>query len=474
MLKPYKSHTRISRLALGAMLLALGVLVPRTAHAGGLYLFDRGARALGRGGAFIAAPDDPSALWYNPAGLAESKNQIVADAVLPLLFADFTRQYADGTYAPKLEAKPTPIPIPTLAMSHDLGFDDLTFGLGIFAPNVLLMNWERSVGEARDPSPARYSIIGLKGSVLANLAAGFAYHGLKPFSFGADVQLAAGQFKAETALSACDGVICSFPEQKDFDAYATIKAFPALGITGVFGMTLNLDALRLGASVMLPYTLKGWGKADINIPTNPIFEDAVVAGDKASLTIKFPTIVRIGGEIRPVPYLRMEGAFVWEQWSRQKSIDVDVSGVELRNVVGIGDYRVGDVKLQRDMRDAWSVRGGFEFFVPKRWMVVDIDLALRGGLAYEKGAFSSQTLTPLTLDTDKVVLSGGLSIGLARWLTFDTVAGYIFMKDLDVTDSTIHQPQAIRPTSQVLTTVIGNGRYAQDAIFLGGGFRIKL
>jgi long-chain fatty acid transport protein len=466
-----------TRLAIRFLRLALliAVLLPSdTAHAGGLYLFDRGARALGRGGAFVAAPDDPSALWYNPAGLAEAKRQIVADAVLPVLFADFERLNADGTYAPKLTARPTPLPIPTLALSHDLGFDDLTFGFGIFAPNVVLMNWERSVNAGKDPSPARYSVLGLQGSVLANLAAGLAYHGFGPLSIGADVQVAVGRFKAQTALSACDGVLCSFPEQKDFDAYATISTLPSLGITGVLGMTLNLDALRLGASVMLPYTLKGWGKVDVSLPTNPLFEDANLRGDKATLSMKFPTIVRVGGEIRPLPYLRMEGAFVWEQWSRQKSIDIDIDGVTIANVVGIGDYQVGDVKLARNMRDTYSVRGGFELFVPKRWMVVDIDLQLRGGIAFEKGAFTSQSLTPLTLDTDKVVLSGGLSVGLARWLTFDTVGGYVFMKNVDAIDSEIRQPQAIRPTSTVLPSVIGNGRYAQDALFVGGGFRIVL
>lgn len=459
----------VARVLLGVLAL---VLPCSRANAGGLYLFDRGARALGRGGAFVAAPDDPSALWYNPAGLAEAKRQVVGDAVLPILFADFERCYDDGSIAPKLAARPTPIPIPTLAVSHDLGLEDFTFGLGIFAPNVVLMNWARSVNGGRDPSPARYSLIGLKGSVLANLAAGFAYHGFGPLSLGADVQVVTGSFKAETALSACDGFVCSFPEQRDFDAYATVSTFPALGVTGVLGMTLNLRALRLGASVMLPYTLRGWGSVQVKLPTHPLFEDAHVRGDHATLSLAFPTLVRVGGELRPVRALRMEGAFVWEQWSRQKSIDVDIRGVSIQNVTGIGDYQVGDLKLPRNMRDLFSVRGGFELFVPPHWLG-ELAVQVRGGLAYEKGAFDARTLSPLTLDTDKVVLSGGLSVDLASWLTLDTVAGYVFMKDLNVTDSQIRQPQAIRPTREGLVSTIGNGRYSQDALFLGGGFRAR-
>src|ERR1700712_4709502 len=124
------------------LLVALALFLPCTqVHAGGLYLFDRGARALSMGGAFIASPDDPSALWYNPAGLIESKNQVVADAVLPILLSDYTRTLSDGSQAPTIKARPTPIPIPTLAFSHMIG-EKFSIGGGIIAPNVLLMNWE--------------------------------------------------------------------------------------------------------------------------------------------------------------------------------------------------------------------------------------------------------------------------------------------------------------------------------------------
>ena len=452
---------------------ALAILAPSSrVHASGLFLFDRGARALGRGGAFIAAPDDPSALWYNPAGLADSKNQIVADAVLPILLADFERLNPDGTYSPKIKAKPTPIPIPTLALSNDLGTRNFNFGLGIIAPMTVLMNWDRSV--RGEPSPSRYSLIGLKGSVLANVVAGIAWKGFKVLSLGFDVQFTSGIFKAETALSACDGAICRQPESRFWDAYATVRTFPAWGVTGVGGIGIDLDALRLGASVMLPYKLKGRGKLDLKLPTAPVFEEAELRGDDIEISLDFPTIVRFGSEIRPLEYLRMEGAFVWEQWSRQKTIDITAKNVAIENVEAIGTYEIGKVQIERRMRDTWSLRGGFELFVPKKWMVVDIALALRGGLAYEKGAFTSETITPLTIDTDKVVLSGGLSIGLASWLTFDTVGGWVFMKDLDVKDSEIRQTQALRPPQPGAATIIGNGRYAQDALFLGGGFRVKM
>ena len=53
-----------------AALLFSFALGPSLAHAGGTDYVARGTRALGRGGAFMARADDPTALGYNPAALA--------------------------------------------------------------------------------------------------------------------------------------------------------------------------------------------------------------------------------------------------------------------------------------------------------------------------------------------------------------------------------------------------------------------
>lgn len=463
-------------------LAALLILAPAApVHAGGLYMFDRGARPLSRGGAFVAGADDPSSLWYNPAGLAYSKNQLLTDATLTLMLASYRRVNVglDGApdyYHPTVKPHATPLPIPTFAVSHNLGLKEFTFGLALLAPNTVLINWPRSVHTANgnEAAPTRYSLMGIKGSILGNLAIGLAYHGIDGLSFGADVQLVGGQFKVETALSSCDGTICSFPEEQAFDALATVKLAPAFGVTGVFGLIYDMGLMRLGASVMLPYKLSGEAQLDVKLPTAPIFNDARLTGNKADFGINFPLIVRVGSELRPTKGIRLEGTFVWEQWSSQEEIRVVPKNIQIQNVTGIGDYDVGPVIIQRNMKDTWSLRGGYEIQVPRRWSPWGAKLSMRGGLAYEKGAFKSSAMTPLTLDSDKVVLTGGFGINLHKRVRFDTVAGYIFMKDMKVRDSAIEQPQAIRPTRADFGTPLGNGDYKMDALYLGGGFAVDV
>ena len=88
-----RARTRALRHRLASLLGVLVILLCSSeAHAGGLFLFDRGARPSSRGGAFVAAPDDPHALYYNPAGLAESRDQLLMDATLTIPFFDFQRR----------------------------------------------------------------------------------------------------------------------------------------------------------------------------------------------------------------------------------------------------------------------------------------------------------------------------------------------------------------------------------------------
>jgi long-chain fatty acid transport protein len=460
------------------MLGSLAILAPAvTVHAGGFTLVDRGARPLSRGGAFVAGADDPSALWYNPAGLDESKNQVLSDATLTVLVASYQRQYRDGTYSPVIDAEPLLLPIPTLAISHKLGFKDVTFGAGIFAPNTVPLNWPRSIRQdgIDAPSPARYSLIGLKGSIYSNLAFGLAYHGVKGLSIGADLQVTLGRFRTEVAVGGCgDGITCNFPEDPEYDVYATASVFPAWGITGVLGVKYTIgNILRLGASAMLPYHMRGPTTLSTKLPPAAVFDTATVEGDRAQFDMPFPLILRVGSELRLTKAIRLEGTFVWEQWSTQKSIDLTPEGVTIRNLRGIGDYDVGPIRLTRNMRDSWSVRGGYEIFVPSRMMpalLKKTKFALRGGLAYEKSAFTNRTLTPLTLDADKVLLTGGFSLNLTRYLRFDTAAGWYFMTNTTVTQSSIPRPVAIRPPSPVDNTMAGNGNYKMEAFYLGGGF----
>ncbi len=71
-----------------ASFLVSGVVAPQTARAGGLFYAGSGTRPLGRGAAYLVRADDPLALSYNPAALADLEGmQFLANFNVALLDA---------------------------------------------------------------------------------------------------------------------------------------------------------------------------------------------------------------------------------------------------------------------------------------------------------------------------------------------------------------------------------------------------
>lgn len=434
-------------------------LLPQTAQASGFYLMERGVRTLGRGGAFVAGAEGVESLWINPAGLKGAGKSFRMEGNLSLLRGTYTRTAGNETLAP-VDLDVAYLPIPLFGITNDFDTEDWDFGLAVYVPSFSLYTWPDQVNGG--PAPQRYSLYSLKGSIFANFSAGLAWHGIEGLSIGVSAALIAGRFKASTALSACDGFVCSHPEDPSFDATAVITMpFFATVMLGA-GITYEAGPVKFGASVQSPWNINGRANYDVTLPANAIFNDSRIDGDKGRLKIPFPLIARLGIEFNPLEELSIEIAAVYEQWSRQDAISASTKNMFIRNVVGIGDYEVGNINLQRQMSDAYSFRGGFEYFLE------DMDMTIRGGVSYDTTALKDRALTPLNLDGNKVVVGMGLTLHVGSVFDLDLVYGHIFIPDRTITNSQIPQPTAIRPNSTEVS-YIGNGHYSMEADFLGIG-----
>ena len=80
------------------LLTRLSLLIPATilavggvAFGSGFSIFEQGAKATAMGGAFVATADDPSAIFYNVAGIAQQRHmsfiKVGFYAVLPFIAA---------------------------------------------------------------------------------------------------------------------------------------------------------------------------------------------------------------------------------------------------------------------------------------------------------------------------------------------------------------------------------------------------
>jgi len=124
---------RIALLVLSMVAIATG------AQAGGFQIPEQGAKAAGLANAFAGVADDPSALWFNPAGVAfqdSSAVMVSADVIAP------THKFTDtgGTY----ETKDEVFFVPQAYVVYKNDDWPVILGLAINAPFGLSTDWSSS------------------------------------------------------------------------------------------------------------------------------------------------------------------------------------------------------------------------------------------------------------------------------------------------------------------------------------------
>ena len=440
-----------------------------------------GTRPLSRGGAFVAGADDAHALAYNPAGLAAAPDGLRLDFVWPLYATRFERTLTpegstDSITFPSVEGAPFGLPSPTLAGVYDFGWlPGLKLGLGLMTQVPALQRWPRTVDGADDgptDAPQRYSVLSFEGSGISNLTLGAGYPALPWLHVGASFHLYVGQFGAEVAVSGCDGVVCTQPENWEYDALVGVAAGPILAPGVGLGIRAFLPlGLRLGLAWESGYTLRSPAKVAVALPANEVFDGVTVSPEEPTgvVHLRLPMNLRVGVEgTWREETIRAELAFVWEPWSVHDVIALSPRDAAVAGLPVFGDYGVAEVELPRGFVDTWSLRLGGEALLWEGGHDLG-HLTVRAGFSYEPSAVPSAYLSPMTVDLDTITGSLGASVTVgtgAGKVAFDLAYAYAHMVGVQVGDSEVRQLSLLRPPFSG-ATVIGNGRYDGRAHLFG-------
>ena len=147
------------RLNSTALLFIGGLVLTQTAWGSAFFIGELGARAEGMGGAFTAVADDPSAIYFNPAGIAFVKGtQLQMDSLVVVgLFRFHPSSTPPGTVIPANDysgsIKPHFIPVASMYATKQIS-DKLTLGFGVFTPFGLAANWTNF--NDSDPASSKY------------------------------------------------------------------------------------------------------------------------------------------------------------------------------------------------------------------------------------------------------------------------------------------------------------------------------
>jgi len=386
----------------GGVLFAWISLCTGNAWGAGMFLPGVGAKAVGRGGAFVASADDLTLLWHNPGNISKLRGiHVHIDNALVLLPYTFQRTAVDDKPFPKVENVAPPLYIPFLGASYDFGFlklpkqHELTFAVGLYGPYEGKYWWDKNDSgrlsnpacEGKDKSkftcnkngPQRYSLIHADTTQIY-LAFGLGYALVLPnitIRFGASFQLirtettqklAVKLYKEPTTASASDLVI----------EVSGIENFrPGWNA----GLTVELPfGLAIGASFKSPLDILLQGKMKLELPD--AFASLVkINGENIEIALSLPWILRTGIHFQPpfFPRLQFEFAFVYEAWSSMQQVRLNAKDVTY-TALGPEPQKLDPISFPRNWQDSLSFRFGADFAILPRYLFV------RAGWFYETGS----------------------------------------------------------------------------------------
>jgi len=377
---------RLSRFTVSLILL-LTTLVAPAVFASGFSIFEQGAKATGMGGAFAATADDPSAMFYNVAGIAyQRKTAALFGATIITFENEFrgdngafpgpgvTGQYQGHVFTP-----------PNVYAVVPIG-DNATFGIATFSAYGLRTNWadaNRFAGRflAQDTNLKTVSIqpsfaIKLFGDKLA-LGAGVEYRG------------------SHVSLERNQGIAFN---GRIFDvAHARLDSENdhAFGYTA--GLLFKLDEkCRLGLSYRSDMDIDYKGDATFTqISTgNPQLDAVVARGIPPHQNIKtgisYPSVTALGLSTEVIPTWNIEFDTTFTTWSRFKTLTVDFANPATPDLV------VGE-----KWKDTYSFRLGANHPVTPTW-----DIRLGG--VFDQSPQPVAAVNPLLPDADRYGASFGV------------------------------------------------------------------
>ena len=347
-------------------LVVMGLFASDPASPSGFQVMTQGARATGMGLAFTGVADDPSAIFYNPAGMGfqEHFSLMVGGSILGRRTADFAgaNPYpGEGNFE---SVQKQEFIVPNLYAVVPLT-PELNFGLGINAPYGLGLRWN-------DPEHFSGRFVSQNAVIkTADINPVFSYKLFPELSVaaGVDLRFSKVQLERNTNLGIVDpfgGEVVDLAHVKlnsnltsnhgwGWNAAFLFKPMPNLGIGASYRSKIKVD--YDGTAVFLQ-----------RLTGNPVV-DAIVAGQlpqgehPVSTSIEFPATLNTGvGVGLPAGFLLSLEAD-WTQWSKFDALNItfpDGVAPELDRVTAWKDswaYRVG---LEKKFGN-WAVRAGYYF-----------------------------------------------------------------------------------------------------------------
>lgn len=375
------------------LLVVMLICLTGAIFAGGFQLNEHGARALAMGNAFTSVADDPSAIYWNGAGLSFIEGtQVMGGINLIAPVTSFRGVYPSVQEYDMVKQVFTPFHV---YATHNMN-NGFAFGLGITVPYGLGSEWNEDwVG--------RY--LAVKTDVMAfTVTPVVAYKVMENLSVSAGLSYSWATVK-----------IAQKSSQRPFagDAFVHLEGKDNSAFGYNFGVMYKpITGLSLGASFRseIKYDFKGTATST----GASQLSSSLPSGDiKANLTT--PVNISFGASYQLLQDLKIAADVEFVGWSSYDTLAIDFVNANLK-----------DIASPRDYKDTYYLRFGAEYNLLRNLMIA-------GGIYYDKQPVETNYLNPSLPDGNRLGFSAGLTYKMNNGLTISGT--YLFVRAAETTVS---------------------------------------
>jgi long-chain fatty acid transport protein len=374
------------------------------AQAAGFQIPEMGVKAMGMAHAFTAIADDPTANWFNPAGLAfQEGHAVTVGGVVVVPTVDFVAN-ASNPFAPSTSSADKK----TLFVPHTYfsGTNDdwgISYGIGINAPFGLEMEWPTNAVFAGAAQYGRLQAVNVNPNVA---------------------------YRVNDELAVAFGVDYVNMYKVDFNGNALKQNFSGDGWGFNVAALYKTDQFNFGVSYRSEVKIKAKGTSTTAAPF-PVS----TAGN--NITVTMPDMLNIGVAFHPTEAWTVSVDADWVNWKKFKELAFTYTPP-----LSIG----GSATSPQNWKATWAFRLGAE------WAYSDT-MRARLGYTYDPTPISDADFTPLLPGNDRQALHVGYGVDLSDQATLDFAYVYVFLDTRNQTVSTG-------------TNIVRNGTYESDVHLL--------
>ncbi|HXH71597.1 MAG TPA: outer membrane protein transport protein [Mariprofundaceae bacterium] len=372
------------------------MLLAQPVFAGGFFIGEQGARAEGMGGAFTGLADDPSALWFNPAGIAFQEG-ISGTAGFDVLMP--TNKFTPATGVTYTANKKTFV-TPQGYLVYNTDALPVALGLGINTPFGLSTDW-RNTG-------APFTATGTPALFPATVT----FSQIEMLNFNPSVA-----YRINDKLSIAVGATYYYVNKVHLDNQILLLGGNGDGWGG------NVAVMYKDGPVGFGVSYRSRVKAKINgtaIGAGPL---AAAGSTSASTSVTFPDMVNVGLSYRLSDAWLLSADVDWVNWKTFDKITVNYVPSTLTGALGATTSTIPE-----NWKATTSFRLGAEWDFAA-------NMRARVGYVYDPSPINAVDFSPRLPGNDRQLFNIGYGYDLGKKTTIDLAYSYVLLNNRNQTAS---------------------------------------